>query len=502
MNPPRPGLSVLQPRLRTARFHLMLPDSIYAPPAVQYRDLRADSDLLVSIHEPDARIQHIPEAVIQDVWRCRRFDVNTLETTTGARVELLHPGFHNTDAGPDFTAARLRIGGLAWGGDVEVHRTSGEWIEHRHDADPRYNRVVLHVTLLADRHTGKLRRADGSLIPEVVLYPRLQDSLRTLLLRFYAYPELDFYCAGSWAEIPEAIKRPWIRTLGRERLATRKAALSAGFLATPDLDRLLYERVMRALGYAKNADPMETLARRLPLRRLSGLADRRDAEALLLGTAGLLPSLRDLLSTDRETTNYAMELRSRFESLTELSPVTPLQPTVWNRARLRASSLPTRRVVQAAALFGPGGTLGEEPLARIAEAAQRPDPRAALRALFTEAKLPTFWETHLRLDRPCAPGPAGIGRSHADEVIVNALLPALLLHAEQSEDPALEDVVYALYERIPAGANHVTRRYESRGSRPANALEAQGLHQLYRTRCTAGRCLSCPVGQHLLKGEN
>lgn len=479
----------------------MLSDSIYALPIIQYRDLRANSDLLVSLHEPDARIQHIPEAVIQDVWRCRRFDVDNLETTTGARVELLHPGFHNTDAGPDFTAARLRIGGLAWGGDVEVHRTSGEWIEHRHNDDPRYDRVVLHVTLIADRHTGKLRRADGTLIPEVVLYPRLQDSLRTLLLRFYAYPELDFYCAGSWAEIPEAVKRPWIRALGRERLATRKATLSADFLAAPDLDRLLYERVMRALGYAKNADPMEALARRLPLRRLAGLPERRDAEALLLGTAGLLPSLRDLLGADRETADYAMDLRNRFEALSATCPVSPLQPTVWNRTRLRASSLPTRRVAQAAALFGPGGTLGDEPLARIADAARRPAPLAALRALFTGAELPAFWETHLRLDRPCAPGPSGIGRAHADEIIVNALLPALLLHAEQAEMPALEDVVYALYERMPAGTDHVTRRYEHRGSRPANALEAQGLHQLYRTRCTAGRCLSCPVGQHLLKGE-
>lgn len=480
---------------------LMSPSDLLVLPSFQYRDLRADRELLVSLHEPDARVRHIPEAVIQDVWRCRRFDASALKTTTGEPVEVLHPGFLNTDAGPDLTAARLRIGPLAWGGDIEVHRTSGEWIEHRHDADPRYDRVVLHVTLLADRHTGKLRRSDGTPIPEVVLYPLLRESLRALLLRFYAYPQLDFYCAGSWASVPTAVKRPWIRSLGHERLASRKASLGTAYLATPDLDALLYERVMRALGYAKNADPMEALARRVPLRRLATLSDRCDAEALLLGTAGLIPSLRDLLNADRETADYATGLRERYDRLVADDAPARLEPTVWNRSRLRASSLPTRRIAQAAALFGLGGSLADEPIARVLDAAREPDPLDALRALLTEAEPSSFWESHLRLDRPCTPGPARIGRSQADEVIVNAVLPALLLCADHLGEPALETAVFALYEQMPAATDSITRRYESRGTHPANALEAQGLHQLHRTRCTAGRCLSCPVGQHLLKGE-
>lgn len=476
----------------------MLAPPAHTPPTLQYHDLRASGDVLVTLHEPDARVRHIPEAVIQDVWRCRRFDTAALKTTTGESVEILYPGFHNTDAGPDFTATRLRIGGFAWGGDIEVHRTSGEWVEHRHDTDPRYNRVVLHVTLLADRHTGTLRRQDGTRIPEVVLYPLLQESLRSLLLRFYAYPTLDFHCSGSWAEVPHSVKKPWVRLLGRERIGARKTALGAAYLAHPDLDALLYARTMRALGYSKNADPMEALARRVPLRRLQKLHDRRDAEALLLGVAGLIPPLRDLLESDRETADYANDLRERFQQLCAKEPASTLEPTVWNRARLRASSLPTRRIAQAAALFGPGGTLGTEPLAHLADAAHTDHPLRSLRALLTDAKPSPFWETHLRLDRACAPGSARIGRGHADTVLVNAVLPALLVHADQESDPALEALVFDLFESLPAETDSVTRRYESRGTTPANALEAQGLHQLYRTRCTAGRCLSCPVGQWIV----
>ena len=470
------------------------------PRPTQYRDLRADGDLLVSLHEPDARARHVPEAVIQDIWRARRFDSAALATTTGAPVTVLHPGFLNTDAGPDFTSARLRIGGIEWGGDVEVHRSSGEWLEHRHDADPRYDRVVLHVTLLADRHTGRLRRSDGSRIPEVVLHPLLQRPLRSLLVRFYAHPTPEFYCAASWAHVPEEVKRTWIRTLGSERLTARKRALSDAFLARPDLDALLYERLMRALGYAKNADPMEALARRVPLRRLAALPHRLDAEALLFGAAGLLPSPRDLLGADRASADHVSDLRARFDRITATAPVRPLHPTVWSRARLRAPSLPSRRIAQAAALFGPGGTLGDEPLGRLADATRAPKPLAVLRRLLTDTEPSAFWQTHFDFGTGSTPSSARIGRGHADRILVNAVLPAFLLAADHIDDPALRDAAFGLYEALPAGHDHVTRTFEEHGTKPTNALESQGLHQLYRTRCTAGRCLSCSVGQHILKG--
>src|SRR5690606_41010512 len=62
----------------------------------------------------------------------------------------------------------------------------------------------------------------------------------------------------------------------------------------------------------------------------------------------------------------------------------------------------------------------------------------ALRALLTDTAPSAFWQTHLRLDRACKPSRAHIGRSHADGVLVNAVLPVLLLHAEQAADTPLD----------------------------------------------------------------
>ena len=83
-------------------------------------------------------------------------------------------------------------------------------------------------------------------------------------------------------------------------------------------------------------------------------------------------------------------------------------------------------------------------------------------------------------------------------MLVNAALPVLLLLADQRGDPALEARIFDVMRALPPEKNEVTRRFDALGATPGDALQTQGLHQLYRTRCRNGRCLSCPVGQFLL----
>ena len=64
------------------------------------------------------------------------FRKEKLTTTSGESIDIRWPGQLNADAGPDFTGARICIGGLNWVGNVEIHVLSSNWVTHGHDTDP------------------------------------------------------------------------------------------------------------------------------------------------------------------------------------------------------------------------------------------------------------------------------------------------------------------------------------------------------------------------------
>lgn len=409
-------------------------------------------------------VARIPEAAIQDAWVRGLLDASALRTTEGERVQIVDAGRLNRDSGPDVADARIEIGGVLWAGDVEVHRTSGDWAAHGHDRDPAYDRVVLHAVLAADRSTGTLRRSDGSALPEVVLLPHLDRSLRALLRAFYVEPREAPHCGPRWPEVDAGVVRAWVRALGEERLRERARALGAAFGRRPDLDRLLVGRVFRALGYSPNADAMEDLARRLPLPAVRRLG-AEGVHAALLYTSGLLDA--DLFDGDA----------ARAASLARQLDLRPMRPEAWRRGG-RPANAPRRRIAQAAALLAPGGALRSDAVARLAEAVRD--------------------GTALDLLRPPTPdGSPPLGRSRAETLLVDAVLPVLLVAAEQGEDPALEAAVVEAFADVPAASDRVVRQFREAGFRPRSALEAQGLHQLARAYCDEGRCARCAVGQAL-----
>ena len=452
----------------------------------------------VTLHEPSGPSPQAPEALVQDIWHAQRFDGTALVTSAGVPITLIDPGTPNTDSGPDFTGAHLRIGDAEWRGDVEIHTTSSGWFDHKHHLDPAYNGVVLHVTLCADIWTGGLLRADGHPIPELILYPHLDTPLRRLLYQFYTQPAGDLPCADGWPRVPEAISQPWIQELAAERLRAKKDRLAAAYLHTPDLETLLHERLFAALGYAKNDDAMTALARRLPPALARRLTDPLDLEALYLGVASLLPTPADLLGSDRATADYAMDLCDRFERLQLRFEIPVMERTAWRFFRLRPANFPPLRIAQAAALFRPGRLLHHDPLGQLVRALRTEDPVKAVRAaLYTSPGV--FWETHVRLEKTTKPRDPGIGISRLNALIANAVIPVLLLHAEQTSDPALEAAVFDVLRRLPPEQDEVTRRFGALGAKPKDAWAAQGLHQLYRTRCSEARCLTCAIGRFLLE---
>ncbi len=463
-----------------------------------YFYLESDDVYHVSLQEPSALIRRkLPEALVQDIWQNQNFDRNDLQTVTGQEIQIVRPGRRNTDEGPDFSGAVLRIDGVDWIGDVEIHVASGQWNDHRHTEDRLYNSVILHVTLHSDVWTGSLKREDGTIIPELVLYPRLLGPIRHLVHDFHRRIDEPILCAAQWDQVPEALVRSWFDELSRKRLSKRARHVRVDSEFGFDADQYLYERIFAALGYAKNSDPMRDLARRLSLRFVVNELADDDLEACFLGVAGLIPQPQHLLDADRETADYAMALRERFERLRHIHNLDEWPRERWRFFRLRPNNFPPLRIAQGLTLLKRDGLIRNRPLNRLRAAAISTQPLRNLRKAFY-IRLPDFWKRHVRLEKPTSMVNTELGMQRIDVILVNAVLPVLARMATNLNDLQLQQAVQNVMDDLPPEFDEVVRRFKSLGTKPRAARDAQAMHELYSSYCLHARCLSCKIGQFLL----
>ena len=87
-----------------------------------------------------------PEHLLQQIWQYQRIHRGELRTTDGRRVAVLHFGFMNLEAGPDFQRAYIQVDRAASVEcDVEIGVASGGWQQHGHHTNPAFSGVGLQV---------------------------------------------------------------------------------------------------------------------------------------------------------------------------------------------------------------------------------------------------------------------------------------------------------------------------------------------------------------------
>ncbi|MES2881035.1 MAG: DUF2851 family protein, partial [Bacteroidota bacterium] len=78
------------------------------------------------------------EKLLQFIWQFQYFNRAALQTTNGEAVQIIQPGILNTNQGPDFIDAKIKIDHTTWAGSIELHINSSQWKEHKHDSDTNY----------------------------------------------------------------------------------------------------------------------------------------------------------------------------------------------------------------------------------------------------------------------------------------------------------------------------------------------------------------------------
>ncbi|TCJ19178.1 DUF2851 family protein [Flaviaesturariibacter flavus] len=418
------------------------------------------------------------EKLLQFIWQHGYFHQGALRTPEGETVQLLHRGQLNTNEGPDFLEARLRVGNTLLAGSVELHLRTSDWDRHRHSADPNYRNVILHAVYVHDRP------AVNSQLPLVELQPHIPAML---LERYEGLMQNAGFipCERELAAVPSLIWTGWKDRLLAERLmekTRRVAALLEG--CGQSWETVFWWLLARNFGMRVNADAFEEVARSLPVPLL--LRHRgsiHQLEALLLGQAN---QLQRHFSED-----YPKLLQREYRYLRQLHPLKPVHRAL-HFLRMRPPAFPTVRLAQLAMLLH----RQEHLLERLLET-------ESLEALLTAFDITAndYWHYHYRFDEESGFAPKHLGQSMAESIAVNTLVPVLFAWGQLRGDLRFKERALGWLQQLPAETNSILGRFAKLGVGADNAGDAQALLYLEKSYCAQRRCLECAAGNALLKRD-
>ncbi len=423
-----------------------------------------------------------PEDFLHYIWKFRLFDRINLQTNDGEDLEVFSAGVHNSDSGPDFQNARIRIGDTVWAGNVEVHLSSSDWKKHGHTADNAYDNVILHVVY---RDDDPLILADGRRVPTLELQNRIPADLYNRYHTLIFGNQTIIPCEASIGSVDEITLYNWLTRVLVERLEKRSAAVFAALNKNRgDWEETFYQFLAANFGFKTNALPFELMAKSLPQITLAKHKNNSlQIEALLFGQAGFL--------TGDMTDEYPRKLKTEYEFLQKKYQLMPVENHLWKFLRLRPQNFPTIRLAQFAALVVQSNHLFSK-LLEIKDV-------KGLRDLFTEIKVNPYWENHYRFNAESAPSPKNLGQASIDILLLNSLALFLFSYGKHNQMQHYINRSLQLLEYLPGENNKVVADFATLGVKIKTAFESQALLELKNNYCNYKKCLHCGVGNKILK---
>jgi len=419
------------------------------------------------------------EAFIHYLWKFRMLN-RELRTESGHTLAIIKPGEHNTNGGPDFFNARIRINDTLWAGNVEMHVRASDWYRHNHQLDKAYENTILHVVYEPDIAV----KCNGSgEIPALVIkgqYPEeIYDRYQLMMKNHLWIPCANLVCPDH-----EINFRQWAPGLVVERLIEKSQSINHLWESCHrDWEEAFYLHLAIHFGFKINAFPFELLARSLPMKLLQKYWNNRfQLESLLLGQSGML----DQNFSDA----YPQTLAVEYQFLKSKYQLKAIQPALWKYLRLRPSNFPNIRLSQFAAFFNQS----HGKIFNILESTSFQDARQ-----YFSVSASTYWDTHFSFDKPSVMIPKVIGNSSKNLLMINGVSAFLFFYGQMKGSQVLREKAIHFIEQATGEVNADIHRWKQAGFLPENALHTQAMIQLKNNYCDKKRCLECRIGNKVLR---
>jgi hypothetical protein len=419
------------------------------------------------------------EEFLQYIWKHVLFDRALIKTTDGKLIEIEHSGLHNTDSGPDFFNAKIRIGDTLWAGNVEIHIKSSDWFKHKHENDDAYKNVILHVVWENDK---EIPLSGGFSLPSLELKNFITPAI------YKKYQELKtsskhIPCESEIDKLTSLTLHSWLDRLVAERLERKTDLVSSNLEKNVnDWEETFYRMLLRTLGNPVNSEPFERLAGILPFRIIAKhRADILQLEALLLGQAGFLE--------EEGKDEYSIHLQKEYRFLKHKLNLTSMSKSEWRFMRMRPAQFPTIRLAQLAAVINK-----QEQLFRRAMEVNTIKEIVKLFSITPS----DYWLMHLQPDKVSLRKMGAIGKSTIEIMAINAVIPTMFLYGRHTGKEAIAEKAIGLLHKLKVEKNHIIEKWSSIGITASDAYESQALLQLRREYCDQRRCVNCAIGHQLM----
>jgi len=483
----------------------------------------------------------IHETTLYEIWKRQSYN-STLKTSSGEEIKILDVGVHNQEsAGPDFKNARIRIGNLTYVGDIEIDNEYTDWKSHGHNIDNRYNKVILHASLVNPHNYGHVYTRDGRKVNSICFsefveesnlenikretnkekresiskikcsecIDQADDNLKIEYLRKMGIARFEKKCKKIFERLKELqfieelkIKEPVLGYELTSKFHERKFQ-HTDFGSKDIWNQLLYELIFEALGYSKNKSQMLNLARYANINFLGRIEKdgvlTEKYEAALLFISGIAHNSSS--SGDLAAKKYIEKISLHWNSINTFYDGKYFEETYWHFFRLRPQNFPTVRMAGGARLLKEllHNNLISVMAKKITEIHNLTVLSSSLRSIFV-VRADGFWKNHYILNQPSGSEiKYFVGAGRADEIVVNVVLPFFAIYFDIFANHDSSRKIIRLYNIYQQRAENQIINEVARGlnlsSHTSTSVIAQGMIELFRNYCSRNKCLECDIGK-------
>ncbi|CAM1369738.1 conserved hypothetical protein [Tenacibaculum litoreum] len=420
------------------------------------------------------------EEFLHFLWQYKLFNKANLTSVKGGVVEVLDSGSYNTNSGPDFLNSKLKIDDQLWVGNVEIHIKSSDWYAHHHEKDKNYDAVILHVVW---EHDTNVFMKNNHPLPTVELQRFVQEDVLANYRKLFLKEQRWIPCEKEIGEINSFLLNNWLERLYFERLENKSVVIKELLQkSNNDYEAVLFKLLAKNFGLKVNGAAFLELAQSFDFSVLRKVRfDEEQLLALLFGQAGFLD--------DEVEDSYYQQLQKEYTYLQHKHRLRAMAKHRFQFFRMRPNNFPTVRIAQLGALYNKYQSL----FSSLMDVNRIED----FYNLFT-IEVNEFWKTHYTFESESKKSVKRLTKSFIDLLIINTIIPLKFVY-EQDRGEVNEEGLLKLIQQLHPEKNSIINKFAELKIKAKNAFKSQALLELKNNYCVNTRCLSCRIGNDLLK---